>query len=80
MPRLLEEWRMKGLESSMAAMVMGEKKELIRYPKGFLKKWFIRGWSTQLYKNLIINDIHDHEREKKKNQLGIRKVPLKNDA
>ena len=29
MPRLLEEWRMKGLESSMAAMAMGEKKELL---------------------------------------------------
>jgi len=63
----------------MTSMAMREKKknqpDIRKVP---LKKWFIRGWPTQLYKNLIINGIHDHER-KKKNQPGIRKVPLKND-
>ena len=65
----------------MTSMAMREKKKnqpgIRKVP---LKKRCIRGWPTQLYKNLIINDIHGHEREKKKNQPGIRKVPLKNDS
>ncbi|KAH1264001.1 hypothetical protein GmHk_01G000012 [Glycine max] len=43
---------MKGLESSTTAMTMREKKEPTRHPKGPFKNRFIRGWPTQLYKNL----------------------------